>query len=114
VRLHAVALGLHADDGTVRFRLWLETPLEPGESAVLNDERPVEGNIIAIEVFFLRLAVSDPNRVLNAYAKIETSDSAISLRDVEVGVNDSDGEPIDGETPIDDAPGLTVFARGDA
>jgi hypothetical protein len=109
VRVQAIALGLHASDGSVRFRTWTDGPLEPGESEVLEDDRPREERIIAVEAFF-RLTVLDAGQILECYARLAET-ATLRIGDIEVGVTELEGAPTEGETPIEEMPGLAVFAQ---
>jgi hypothetical protein len=110
VRIQAIALGLHVGDGSIRFRTAASTALEAHETTVIDDDRPIDNEVVATEAL-LRLAVRRLGRILDAYVKINTEGTASALGDVELGISELDIDPIDGAIPIDDAPGLAVFAR---
>ena len=108
--INAFALALHGSDGTVRYRASVGAPLAPDDTFVIDDDRPVEEKIVAVEAF-MRLTDSALALIIDAYVKLEVEGNATSLGDIELGVCNDD-EEVEDATPIDEAPRYAVFARG--
>jgi hypothetical protein len=108
--INAFVLALHAADGSVRYRTSVGAPLAPDDTLVIDDDRPVEEKIVAVEAF-MRLTDSALALITDAYVKVEVEGNATSLGDIELGVC-YDDEELEDATPIDEAPRYAVFARG--
>ena len=109
--INAFALALHGPDGAVRYRTSIGVALAPDDTFVIDDDRPVEEKIVAVEAF-LRLTGSGSELITDAYVKLEVEGNATSLGDIELGVCSLDDEQVENATAIDDAPGYAAFARG--
>lgn len=104
----AVLLAVHGADGSVALRAVQDLELMSGESDVLDEDRPGAAAVIGVEVLVRVRA----QRLLHGYTKLETSSTAPIAR-IEIGIAGHDGDLGPGESAIDDAPALAVFARVD-
>jgi hypothetical protein len=113
VTINSLAVGLHGAEGNIRFRTLAGTSLGPDESLVVDDDRPVEEKIVAVEAF-MRLTGEGVGQILEAYVKVELEGTATSLGDIELGISQAYDGSVAGATVIDEAPDFAVFARGNS
>ncbi len=111
VQIVGAALALHSEDGEVQLRAVHDLSLAPGESDVVDEDRPTASAVVGVEAVLRILSRQQP-LLVDAYAKVEAPASE-SLARVEVGVVAIDGDLRPEETEIPGHPDLAVFARTD-
>ena len=112
VEILAVALAIHANDGTVRFRMLNGLSLGPQQSDLVDDDRPGIAAVTAVEAL-VRLFTIERPRFVDAYTKLEAQADGWLAR-IELGIVTLDGDPRPEETPIPYLPEFAVFARTNA
>ena len=111
VQIVGAALALHSDDGAVQIRTVQDLSLAPGETDVVDEDRPTAAAVIGVEAV-LRILRRQQRILVDVYAKVEAPASE-SLARVEVGVVSINGELRPEETEIPGNPDLAVFGRTD-
>jgi hypothetical protein len=109
-RILSVAIVRHFADEGRESQTAYDLDIGPGESLILDPDRPRESPMVAVEVILRVVADEEGGRVAEAYSISQAREKS-ELRTAEFGIIDRPAVFSDGEAGVRDTDSIAVYAR---